>query len=126
MPSESEGRQEELWAGTPPEPTPVVGVSPGKEKEEGREPGLKPINRHQLLLRTVDVDRLVEPDHPVRAIWELVGRLDLSPFRADIGSVEGTAGRPAFGSSGNLCVNRRPLGERMKTPTVLHGLRNVH
>ena len=29
-------------------------------------------------------------------------------------------------SSGNLCVNRRPLGERMKTPTVLHGLRNVH
>jgi transposase len=44
----------------------------------------------------VDVDRLVEPDHPVRAIWALVGRLDLSPFRADIGSVKGTAGRPAF------------------------------
>ena len=30
------------------------------------------------------------------------------------------------GSSGNLCVNGRPLGERMKTPTVLHGLRNIY
>jgi transposase len=96
MPRESESRQEGLWAGTASEPTPAGGVSSGKEKAEDRGPRLKPINRHQLLLRTVDVDRLVEPDHPVRAIWELVGRLDLSPFRAEIGSVEGTAGRPAF------------------------------
>jgi hypothetical protein len=28
-------------------------------------------------------------------------------------------------SSGNLCVNWRPLGEGMKAPTVLHGVRNV-
>jgi predicted ATPase len=30
------------------------------------------------------------------------------------------------GSSGNLCVNSRPLRDGMKTPTVLHGLSHIH
>jgi transposase len=56
----------------------------------------KPINRQQLLLRPVEVEKLVEEDHPVRAIWELVGRLNLEPFYAEIESVEGVAGRPVW------------------------------
>jgi hypothetical protein len=40
----------------------------------------KEINRQQLLLRPVEVEKLVEKDHPVRAIWELVGRLNLESF----------------------------------------------
>jgi len=56
----------------------------------------KPVERRQLLLRTVDVEKLVAEGHPVRAIWELVGRLDLKPFYADIGSFEGGAGRPVW------------------------------
>jgi transposase len=44
-------------------------------------------------MRTVDVEMLIEEDHPARAIWELVGRLDLSRYYAEIGSVEGRAGR---------------------------------
>jgi transposase len=44
----------------------------------------------------LDVERLVDEDHPVRAIWELVGRLDLSAFVDRIGSLEGGAGRPAY------------------------------
>ncbi|QRM33097.1 transposase (plasmid) [Microvirga sp. VF16] len=44
----------------------------------------------------LDVERLVDEDHPVRAIWELAGRLDLSAFVDRIGSLEGGAGRPAF------------------------------
>jgi len=56
----------------------------------------KPINRQQLLLRPLEVEKLVEEDHPVRAIWELVGRLDLEPFYADIEAVEGVAGRPVW------------------------------
>ena len=44
-------------------------------------------------MRTIDVERLIEEDHPARAIWELVGRLDLSRYYAEIGSVEGRAGR---------------------------------
>lgn len=57
---------------------------------------LKPVNRNQFLLRTVDVDKLIERDHLVRAIWELAGRLDLKSFTADVRSLEGVAGRPAF------------------------------
>ncbi|MER8562691.1 transposase [Mesorhizobium sp. M0578] len=44
----------------------------------------------------LDVEQLVEEDHPVRAIWELVDQLDLSAFAEEIGSLEGVAGRPAY------------------------------
>jgi transposase len=57
---------------------------------------LKPINRQQLLLRPVEVEKLIKEGHPVRAIWELVGRLNLEPFYADIEAVEGVAGRPVW------------------------------
>jgi transposase len=57
---------------------------------------LKAVNRQQMILRAVDVEKLIEPEHAARAIWELVGRLDLSRFRAEIESVEGEAGRPAY------------------------------
>jgi len=56
----------------------------------------KPVNRQQLLLRSVDVEKLVEEDHPVRAIWELVEQRDLSLFYAQIEAVEGRAGCPAW------------------------------
>jgi len=56
----------------------------------------KLINRQQMLLRPVEVEKLVEEDHPVRAIWELVGRMNLEPFYAEIESVEGVAGRPVW------------------------------
>lgn len=56
----------------------------------------KLINRQQLLLRPVEVEKLVEEDHPVRAIWELVGQLNLEAFYAEIESVEGVAGRPVW------------------------------
>jgi transposase len=56
----------------------------------------KEINRQQLLLRPVEVEKLVDLSHPVRAIWELVGRLNLEPFYAEIESVEGVAGRPVW------------------------------
>ena len=43
-------------------------------------PRFEPINRQQMVMRAVDVEQLVDQDHPVRAIWEFVGRLDLSRF----------------------------------------------
>jgi transposase len=49
-----------------------------------------------MLLRPVEVEKLVEEDHPVRAIWELVGGLNLESFYAEIESVEGVAGRPVW------------------------------
>lgn len=56
-------------------------------------PRLAAVNRRQMVLRTVDVELLIDEDHRARSIWELVGRLDLSLYHADIASVEGRAGR---------------------------------
>lgn len=66
------------------------------EKEGKKELRLKAVNRQQMIWRAVDVERLIEADHLARAIWEWVGRLDLSAFRAAIEVVEGEPGRPAF------------------------------
>ena len=56
-------------------------------------PRLASIDRRQLVLRTVDVERLIDEDHRARSIWELIGRLDLSLYHAQIEAVEGHAGR---------------------------------
>jgi transposase len=67
------------------------------EKPMGeRKARVKPINRAQLLFRPVDVERLVGPDHPARAIWELVAQRDLTSFYEQIEAVDGVAGRPAI------------------------------
>ncbi len=60
------------------------------------EPLLRRINREQMLWRAVDVERLIEEDHPARAMWELVGRLDLSGFYEGIECSAEEGGRPAF------------------------------
>lgn len=54
---------------------------------------LKPVDRRQVVLRMIDPEQLVDEDHPVRAIWDLLGRLDLSPFCEGIKAVEGKPGR---------------------------------
>lgn len=64
-------------------------------------PEIRPVrlihpDRRQLCWTMLDVERLVDEEHPIRAIWELVGRLDLSGFSAAISSLEGAAGRPAY------------------------------
>ena len=41
----------------------------------------------------MDVEKLVDEDHSVRAIWELAGRLDLRRYHERIAAVEGIAGR---------------------------------
>jgi transposase len=60
---------------------------------QGSRPRVKPVDRSQLTWQMLDVERLIEPEHPARAIWELVGRLDLQGFYAPIVAVEGSAGR---------------------------------
>ncbi len=60
------------------------------------EPRIRLIKRQQMLLRAVDVEKLVSEDNEVRAIWEFVGRIDLSSYYKSIKVVEGEAGRSAF------------------------------
>jgi transposase len=66
--------------------------APPKEASSGR-PRVKTVDRSQCVLRPVDLERLIEEDHPARAIWDLTGRLDLQAFYRPIEAVEGVAGR---------------------------------
>jgi transposase len=56
-------------------------------------PRLASIDRSQLLLHSIDVERLIDEDHCARAIWQLIGRLNLGRYYAEIAAVEGHAGR---------------------------------
>jgi len=57
---------------------------------------LRHVNREQLLMHVIDIERLIDEEHPARAIWELVGQLDLGRFHEGIKAVEGVAGREAI------------------------------
>ena len=57
---------------------------------------IRRVNREQMSWRAVDVERLVEQDHLARAIWALVGRLNLSAFYQAIESSVEEGGRSAF------------------------------
>ena len=74
---------------------PASAPPPKATRVKGR-PRLKPIDRSQGILRPIIVEELVAPDHKVRAIWDLTGLLDLGPVVAQIQSVEGRAGSPAW------------------------------
>src|ERR1700730_103560 len=67
-----------------------------QENSSNRQPLIRLVNRQQMSWRAVDVERLVDEGHPARAIWMLVGRLDLRRFYQDIESSAEEGGRPAF------------------------------
>jgi len=53
------------------------------------------VDRNQLRLEPLDVDRLIDNNHPARKIWRVVEQLDLSRFASETRAVEGVAGRPS-------------------------------
>ena len=57
------------------------------------QPRLKPVERSQSLWRPVVVEELIAAEHPARAIWALLGELDLSRYYRRIRALEGIAGR---------------------------------
>jgi len=59
-------------------------------------PRYEVIDRGQLCWRRVDVERLIGEEHPARAIWEFVGKLDLSRYSEEARALEGKAGRPGW------------------------------
>ena len=56
----------------------------------------KRFDTQQLAWGALNLEKLVPPDDPARVIWELTGKLDLSPFEAKIKTFEGQAGSPAW------------------------------
>jgi len=67
-----------------------------EKKEEPKKPRLRKIERRQMVLHPVEIENLVPFDHEVRAIWEIIGSVDLSSYHDHIGAFEGKAGAPAF------------------------------
>ena len=59
-------------------------------------PRYEEIDREQLCWRPIDIERLIGADHPARAVWEFIGRLDLSAYQEEVRAVEGKAGRPGW------------------------------
>ena len=75
--------------------------SEGPERPRAR---VQAIDRQQGWLRSVVVEELVEEDHPVRAIWELTGQVDLSCYYEAIRAVEGVAGADAIDPRLLVCL----------------------
>src|SRR6202171_3430345 len=67
-----------------------------QENATSKQPLIRPIKRQQMSWRAVDVERLIGEDHRARAIWTLVGRMDLSRFYDGIQSSAEEGGRPAI------------------------------
>jgi transposase len=66
------------------------------QDQEQLQPRFEHVNREQLVFRTVDVEQLIAAEHPARAIWEFMGRVDLRAFSAEVKAYEGERGRAAY------------------------------
>ena len=71
---------------------------PTREKPVGPkgQPKLRSVNRQQTTMAVVYVEELIPPDHKARAIWDVVGKMDLSGFCEPLQTTVGSAGRPAW------------------------------
>jgi transposase len=67
-----------------------------KQTGPGGPPKLKSVNREQTTMAVIYVEELIPADHKARAIWELVGKMDLSRFAEPLQTKLGCAGRPAW------------------------------
>ncbi len=67
-----------------------------QENPISQQPLIRYVNRQQMSWRAVDVEHLIGEDHPARAIWALVGRLNLRAFYQAIQSSTEEGGRPAI------------------------------
>lgn len=73
----------------PAQPTQPRSTAAGEAK-------LRTVDRQQTTMAVVYVEELIPSDHKARAVWELVGHMDLSRFRQALRTAQGCAGRPAW------------------------------
>lgn len=66
---------------------------PSTKASEPARARVKPVDRSQMVWRSVDVEHLIEEEHPARAVWAMSGELDLKSFYEPIEAVQGVAGR---------------------------------
>ena len=58
-------------------------IQPSPAKRE-RTKRLKPIDRSQCFWGAIDIEKLIEEDHPARGIWAMVKQLDLTRLEEKI------------------------------------------
>ena len=75
-------------------PEPPSPAQAAQSKNTGK-PRLRVPIRNQIEMQWVSLDELLEPDHPVRAIWAAVCSFDLSSWLNEIKAVERHVGRDA-------------------------------
>jgi transposase len=73
-----------------------IGEQPQRPETPKGPPKLRSVNRQQTTMVVIDVEELIPADHKARAIWELVGRMNLSRFGEPLRTTVGCAGRPAW------------------------------
>ena len=66
---------------------------PGETARPAGKPRLRLAERNQVEMRFLSLEQMLEPEHPVRLVWEMVSRLDLAAWLGDVKAVEGHAGR---------------------------------
>jgi transposase len=74
-----------------PEPTPEQAANP---PDRGK-PRLRVPHRDQVEYSWSSLDERLDPDSPARVVWEMVCRLDLEAWLADIKAIRGHVGRDA-------------------------------
>src|ERR687891_1146459 len=75
---------------------PEIDAACSKTPPPAEVPRVLRAERNQIALRPLDLEATVGPEHAVRNVWAFVERVDLSALYAEIGSVEGGAGRAAI------------------------------
>ena len=63
------------------------------ELQSGGVARLRVPQREQVEMHFASLDQMLESDHPVRAVWQLVQGLDLSAWLGEVKAVEGVCGR---------------------------------
>jgi transposase len=96
---------------TPPESsqptffeTPAATAGEARPAASSTPPRLRPIQRHQIEMRTESLDQRLPDDHPVRAVWAYAEKLDLTPLYEKIRAVEEHPGRNATDPRVLVCL----------------------
>ena len=66
-----------------------------QDSPQVQKPRLNSADRNQANSIPIQIDNLIENDHPARIIWAFVDGLDLSPLYKEVRSLEGASGRAA-------------------------------
>jgi len=87
---------------------------------------LREPNRKQLILKAEDLDSVIGAEHPARAIWRVLERMDLTRFYQPIKAREGSAGRDATDPKVLLALWLYGLSEGVNSARELERLCQAH